>query len=159
MRDDHRVHHQVMYNPVMYNPHAEQMNYHLEVPIYRLDDDLSPTQGMGMDKNERGATTTSVPDSQAQLHILQLEFEVAIDEQLQLLRENKILKAISCEKRVTEIEREYKDLSMESELLLADVERKRKEVKACERIIQILQGEITKANVQNMVDLTHHPDF
>ena len=153
MLDNHGV------NPKMYSQKDEQMKYCMKVPIHKRKDDWSPTQGIETD-SENGATPIpfAVPD--LQLHMLQCELEVSIDEHLELLRENKIIKESSCKERLTEIELEYYDLSMEYDLLVADVTRKRKEVKACKMIIQILQGEITQAiGLQSMVDLTKHPDY
>ncbi|CAJ1934288.1 unnamed protein product [Cylindrotheca closterium] len=135
------------------------MNYRANIPIHKRDDELSFTHSIETD-NEGASTTPIVVVPDLRLHMMQCELEVAIDEHLELLRENKILKESCCEKRVTGIELEYYDLSMEHDSLLADVTRKRKEVMACKRIIQILQGEITKSiGLQSVVDLTNHPDY
>lgn len=155
MRDDYGV------DPEMYNQQTKQAKYHKKVPIHFFYDELNRSQGMGMDnENHTGCTRNLVSDSKAHLHILQCELEEAMDDHLVLLQENKSLKESTCEKRVTAIDLEYMDLSAEYESLLADVERKRKEVNACKRIIHILQGEITKEiELQTVVDLTQYPDY
>lgn len=95
---------------------------------------------------------------ESQIYALQLEVESAIEEHLELLRQNEEFKRHIYEK-ANAAKIEYEELAVENETLIADVTRRRKEIKACKRIIQILQAEITKTNsLQSMVDLTSYPD-
>ena len=125
----------------VYSQHFEQSQYQVMRAIHEREGAMDLSQ-----RGERGlpnvATLIVEPgDFKAQLQTLQYELEEAIDEHLKLLRQNKMLKKNSWQK---ELELEYQNLSFEHESLLADVERKHKEIMACERIIKILQTEISQ---------------
>lgn len=145
-------------DPGIYNQQADQIENHAMIVIHVCDDELSPIQDLET-VNKKGGSRHS-EEAQLELHSLHCELEVAIDEHLELLRENKALKEIVFEKSAAEINMEYRDLCLEHESLLADTTRKRKEIKACKKIIQILQGEITQTTaIHGVVDLTRYPDW
>ena len=137
-----RDHYGVKIHPKMYNQHAEQTINHIKTEILQLDDEMGLHSYSKVSENADVATCAVEPSAfKAQLHTLQRELENAIDEHLCLLRQNRMLKESSWQNR---LELEYQNLSMEYVSLQAHVERKHKEVMACERIIRILQADIAQ---------------
>lgn len=124
----------------MYNQYAEQAMYHTKKSIHEHDYEmgLSPHRETGHLK----------ADFNAQLSTLQYELEEAIDEHLDLLQQNKMLKEISGQQSSTDMELEKKNLETKNASLQEDVQKKRKEVMACERIIKILQAEMAQRQLE-----------
>ena len=123
----------------MHNQRSNQTNYQGTTPIHDYGYYKGLSQVVKTGTENVIVIDVEEPDSEAELRTLQREFEQAMDEHMELLRENKMLKERSWEQELAD---EYKILSMESESMLADIDKMQKEVMACERIIRILLTEM-----------------